>query len=311
MSAATISSLRRTAQSGGPAGLRAKIILLAHQGRSDVAIAAELGIARQTVARWRRRFEAAQSSETGDGEAGDSEAGDSAEVLADAPRSGRPSAPEIPILLATATPPTTGRWSAAGLAGRLGLSAATVRRVWRRWGVVVRPDRPRSDTGVLAGEIARFGGLYLNGGDGAFAYWLRTGGPTAPVTAPTAAFDDLLSVLAAQDAKDECFPERRDLEFEQFLDQLQPSRPDGAVLRVVVSGPDMIDSDVITDWLGRTDARLGPPPPAIEWATFLTAVVAAVLGPGPGPAAGTRVAERVERLRRSASDDREPVRWIA
>ncbi|WP_246323287.1 helix-turn-helix domain-containing protein [Microlunatus parietis] len=292
-------SLRRAAQAGGPAGTRAKIILLAHQGRTDVAIAAELGIARQTVARWRRRFEAAADGVVPDGTG----------VLADAPRSGRPPVPEIPVLLATATAPPEGGRSAAGLAARLGLSAATVRRVWRRWGVVVHRDRIRSESGVLAGEIERFGGLYLNGGDGAFAYWLRTGRPaTGPADAGT--FEPMLALLDAADSRDECFPERRDLEFEQFLDQLLPARPDGTVLRVVVSDPAMTDSDVIMPWLARPDVRIGPPPSA-GWAIFLAAVIAAELGPGTGAAAGTRIADRVERLRRSAPDGREPIRWIA
>ncbi|MFC7621094.1 helix-turn-helix domain-containing protein [Microlunatus sp. GCM10028923] len=301
MSAETIMSLRRAAQAGGPAGLRAKIILLAHQGRTDVAIAAELGIARQTVARWRRRFEAAA----------DGAAPDGAAVLADAPRSGRPPAPELPVLLATATAPPEGGWSAAGLATRLGLSAATVRRVWRRWGVVVHRDRARSESGVLAGEIERFAGIYLNGGDGAFAYWLRAGEPATPDPAAAGVFDPMPALLAAAEARDECFPERRDLEFEQFLDQLQASRPGGAVLRVVVSDPAMTDSDVIMDWVGRPDVRLGPPPASAKWPVFLAAVVAAVLGPESEPSTGTRIAEQIERLRRSAPDDREPIRWLA
>ena len=35
---------------------RSKMILLAAEGITDLKIAAELGVARQTVARWRRRF---------------------------------------------------------------------------------------------------------------------------------------------------------------------------------------------------------------------------------------------------------------
>lgn len=295
MSAETITTLHRTVQAGGPAAVRAKIILLARQGRSDVSIAAELGIARQTVARWRRRFDAGE--------------GDGAATLADAPRSGRPAAPELPVLLATAAAPPDGDWTATGLAAGLGLSAATVRRVWRRWGVVTQGGA-WSEAGVLATEIERFGGIFLNGADGAFAYWIRTGEPSSPTPALPEFFDGLGDLLDADTSRDDCFPERRDLEFEQFLDQLDAVRPGGTVLRVVVSAPAMTDSDVIMNWLDRPDVLVEPPRPPIDWPGHLGAVIAAVLGPERGPTAAPGIRDRVERLRRSATGSREPIRWI-
>ena len=107
-------------------GERARIILLAAAGQQDMAIADELGISRQKAARCRRRFLAA-------GLAG---------LQCDAPRSGRPrrvDAQEIVRKTTQETPPQATHWSTRSLARAVGASAATVRRVWRQYGL--KPHR--------------------------------------------------------------------------------------------------------------------------------------------------------------------------
>jgi transposase len=105
---------------------RARIILLAAAGKQDIAIAGELRISRQKAARCRRRFLAA-------GLLG---------LQQDAPRSGRPrrvEAQEIVRKTTQETPPQATHWSTRSLARAVGVSEATVRRVWRDYGL--KPHR--------------------------------------------------------------------------------------------------------------------------------------------------------------------------
>jgi transposase len=97
---------------------RARIALLAHQGRANTQIAAELGCSAGTVRTWRRRF-----------------ACGGIPALADRPRSGRPQVygPDVRLaIVATATsapPDGTTAWTHAAIAGELagtGISASQV-----------------------------------------------------------------------------------------------------------------------------------------------------------------------------------------
>ena len=102
--------------------LRARIVLMADQGQTNVAIAAELGTGAVTVGRWRQRF-----AELG------------LEGLLDEPRSGRPArydeSTERRILATLDDPPPEGhaQWNGRLLAQALGdVSADHVWRVLRR-----------------------------------------------------------------------------------------------------------------------------------------------------------------------------------
>ena len=104
---------------------RAKIILLAAEGKENRQIAEELDIERTIVGRWRGRF-AAQ------GLAG---------IEKDAPRGGRsPSkrqrvAPRIVEVTTQHTPPNATHWTTNTLARHLGVSQSMVSRVWRANGL--------------------------------------------------------------------------------------------------------------------------------------------------------------------------------
>jgi transposase len=104
---------------------RARVILLAAKGWQNKDIATEVTLDRRQVALWRRRF---------------LEGGIQA-LLQDAARSGRtPSVtPEIESRIVNTTlhekPATATHWSTRTLAAHLGLSATTIRRVWRRNGL--------------------------------------------------------------------------------------------------------------------------------------------------------------------------------
>ncbi|WP_332748237.1 IS630 family transposase [Hydrogenophaga sp.] len=135
---------------------RARVILLAAQGWQNKDIAEEVKLDRRQVALWRRRF---------------IEGGVQA-LLQDASRSGRApsvtSAVESHILSTTLyeQPVAAARWSTRTLASYLGLSATTIRRVWRRNGIkphllgtstVPRDTPPRFEDALV--DIV---GLYMN-----------------------------------------------------------------------------------------------------------------------------------------------------
>jgi len=106
-----------------PAGLvqRARIVLLAADGVGNTDIAERLQVARQTVVTWRKRYV--------DGGMG---------ALEDADRPGRPVVhDDVAVVVATleAPPQRLGvtLWSSRLLADHLGISFATVTRIWRKW----------------------------------------------------------------------------------------------------------------------------------------------------------------------------------
>jgi len=104
---------------------RARILLAAAAGKHTERTALELGIARQTVARWRLRF-----SQYG-----------IAGIEKDAPRSGRPrlilphKIDEIVSRTTRETPPSATHWSTRTLAQATGISPSSVGRIWRAHGL--------------------------------------------------------------------------------------------------------------------------------------------------------------------------------
>jgi len=100
---------------------RAKIVLLARQGQENKDIAAEVGVTRQLVGRWRNRF--VQFGLGG--------------ITQDAPGRGRKPtvrdalAPKIVEMTTQQKPPNATHWSTRTLAKALGTSDSMVRRVWQ------------------------------------------------------------------------------------------------------------------------------------------------------------------------------------
>lgn len=104
---------------------RSKMILLAAEGIPDLKIAAELGVSRQTVARWRSRF-IVRGLEG---------------IEKDAPRPGRKpqiSAQQVQQIVRRTTqekPADATHWSTRTMAQAAGLSEASVRRIWKKHGL--------------------------------------------------------------------------------------------------------------------------------------------------------------------------------
>jgi len=98
---------------------RARIVLLAAEGVSNAEIGRRVGVSRPTVLTWRARY--AQSGIAG---------------LGDLDRSGRPPViDDLAVVVATlAAPPESlgvTHWSARLLGKHLGISFASVARIWR------------------------------------------------------------------------------------------------------------------------------------------------------------------------------------
>ena len=130
---------------------RANIVLLAAAGRENLEIAAELGISRHTVARWRERF-----AELGIGG-----------IEKDAPRPGRTPRLNAEAILRRTTqekPPNATQWSTRSMAKAAGVSEASVRRIWRSHGL--KPHLSEtfkvSNDPQFAEKLEDIVGLYLN-----------------------------------------------------------------------------------------------------------------------------------------------------
>jgi transposase len=100
---------------------RARIVLLAAAGVPNAAIARQVGVSGPTVLLWRNRYAAG-----------------GVEALGDLARSGRPRVhDEVAVVVATLEKPPQKlgitHWSARILGDELGISFATVARIWRKW----------------------------------------------------------------------------------------------------------------------------------------------------------------------------------
>jgi len=133
---------------------RARIVLLAASGQQDQEIAAVMAITPKKVSRWRKRFLAL-------GVAG---------LEKDAPRAGRK--PRISarqrkrvVTMTTRQQPSNAtHWSTRSMAATVGISEASVRRIWRANGLkphLVETFKISNDP-QFAEKLEDIVGLYLN-----------------------------------------------------------------------------------------------------------------------------------------------------
>ena len=108
--------------------LRARIVLESAAGKSDMEVAGELGTTRGTVGKWRRRF-----------------LRDGCDGLLDEPRPGAPrtigddDVERVVVKTLQTIPADATHWSTRSMAKACGMSAATVSRIWRAFGL--KPHR--------------------------------------------------------------------------------------------------------------------------------------------------------------------------
>jgi transposase len=133
---------------------RARIVLRAATGQQDQQIAAELGITPEKSARWRNRF-----LDRG-----------WAALQKDAPRPGRPRTireAQVKLVIDKTTqekPEASTHWSTRTMAAAVGLSEASVRRIWLAHGLkphLVKGFKVSNDP-QFAEKLESIVGLYLN-----------------------------------------------------------------------------------------------------------------------------------------------------
>jgi transposase len=149
----TLQRWARRPSSAQALALRSRIVLASAEGRTDLEVAAELGVNPVTVSKWRRRF-----------------AAERLEGLSDAPRPGAARTVGDDVIEAVlvdtleSVPPDATHWSTRGLAKKHGISHDTVAEIWKAFGL--KPWRQDSfkvsPDPDLVEKIRDLVGLYMN-----------------------------------------------------------------------------------------------------------------------------------------------------
>ena len=150
---AQLESWTRRRTSAQALALRSRIVLLAADGRKNTEIAAELGVHRNMVAKWRLRF----LEHRLDG-------------LSDEPRPGRPRTvtdqhvEAVVVKTLESTPKDATHWSTRSMAREVGLTQSAVQRIWKAFGL--QPHRQQSwklsKDPLFIDKVRDVVGLYLN-----------------------------------------------------------------------------------------------------------------------------------------------------
>ena len=148
---AELKSLVRSKLTSGWLALRARIVLLAVDGLRNKDIAAQVGVGRVQVARWRERY--AQSGLAG--------------IERDLPRGAPPVKVNVARLVELTTqskPKAATHWSTRTMAAQMGVSAASVSRHWRANGLkphIVRSFKVSRDPKFVE-KLEDIVGLYMS-----------------------------------------------------------------------------------------------------------------------------------------------------
>lgn len=243
--------------------LRARMVLQCAEGRLHGDIAAELGVAIQTVGKWRRRFARGRI----DG-------------LADAPRPNvhRKLADErieevIRLALET-TPKGRTHWSTRQMAKRAGVSQSSVSRIWRAF--QLKPHRSSTFTlspdSFFVEKVRDIVGLYMSPPEHAVVLCLdekpqiqalERSQPVLPMVLGKAerythtyvrnGTTNLFAALNVATGKviGECFPRKRAAEFRRFLTTVDEQIPEQVEAHVVVDNSSIHTAPTIRRWLKR------------------------------------------------------------
>jgi len=251
-----------------PSGLakRARMVLLAADGVPNAQIARTVGVSRPTVIGWRDRYQHG-----------------GIKALEDQPRSGRPPhIDEVDVVVATLAndgrpPPRLGitHWSARFLAAELGISFASVARIWRKWRI--QPHRIEtfkfSTDPQLEPKIRDVVGLYLDPPQNAVVVSVdeksqiqaldrtQPGLPLRPGLAERRTHDytrhgtttlfAALEVATGKITADACYPRHRHQEFLAFLKKVAAAHP-AVELHVVLDNYGTHKHPTVRAWLKGT-----------------------------------------------------------
>lgn len=251
---------RTTAQA---LALRARIVLRSAEGCGNGEVAEELGVSRQMVGKWRRRF-----LELGpDG-------------LLDEPRPGAPRSlsdadvERVITLTLEEKPKDATHWSTRSMAGRSGLTQSAVSRIWRAF--ALQPHRSGtfklSTDPLFVEKVRDIVGLYLNPPDRAVVLCVdeKTQVQALDRTAPLLPMrpgqierrthdyvrHGTTSLFAALDAKTggimaECHGRHRSVEFRRFLNRIEREVPKEFAVHLILDNASTHKTELIQKWLLR------------------------------------------------------------
>ena len=241
--------------------LRARIVLESAAGKSDLQVAGELGTTRGTVGKWRRRF-----------------LRDGCDGLLDEPRPGAPrtigddDVERVVVQTLQTIPAGATHWSTRSMAKACGMSAATVSRIWRAFGL--KPHRSEtfklSRDPLFIEKVRDIVGLYLHPPERAVVLCvdekpqiqaLERSQPVLPMRPglPERRTHDYrrhgtTSLFAALDVATgevlgRCFPRHRAVEFRRFLDDIAKAVPEDLEIHLVLDNYGTHKTAMIHDWL--------------------------------------------------------------
>jgi transposase len=258
---------------------RARIVLLAAEGRQNKDIAEELGVERTIVARWRNRF--AVRGLPG--------------IEKDAPRGGRPAtkrqqvARRIVEYTTQRRPQNATHWSTNSLAKELGVSQSMVSRVWRANGLkphLVKTFKVSNDPRFVE-KMTDIVGLYLNPPEKAIVLCVdeksqiqaldrtQPGLPLKKGRCGTMTHDykrngttTLFAALEVATGRliGKCLPRHRHQEFLKFLKLVDEQTPAGLDLHLIVDNYSTHKHPKVQKWLKRHPrAHLHFTPTSSSW----------------------------------------------
>ena len=262
---ARLQALTRASSARAGEATRARIVLLAAEGVANTEIADRTGTSRPTVLKWRGRY--GQYGLAG---------------LADEPRPGRPVLiDEVEVLVETLAdkgkPPAhlgVTHWSARLMAQRLGISFASVARIWRKWNI--QPHRVEtfkfSTDPELEAKLRDVVGLYLDPPAGAVVVSvdeksqiqaldrtqpilpLRQGIPEQQthdyIRHGTTSLFAALEIATGKVTADACYPRHTNTEFLAFLKLVAKAHP-RVELHVICDNYATHKHDSIQRWLAK------------------------------------------------------------
>jgi transposase len=243
--------------------VRARIVLACAEGLDNKAVAARLGLAGQTVGKWRSRF-----------------VRDRLEGLHDEYRSGTPrtvsdALVERVVVRTLETKPTNAtHWSTRSMAKAVGLSPATVGRIWKAFGL--QPHRSESfklsPDPLLIEKVRDIVGLYLCPPEHALVLCVdeksqiqaldRTQPllPMRPGQVERRTHDytrhGTTTLFAALDAQagtviGEIHRRHRSIEFRKFLDTIESSVPTDLDVHVILDNYGTHKTAIIRNWFAK------------------------------------------------------------
>ena len=258
---------RRTVARG--AAQRAEIVLLAADGLNNCAIAAKVGVTRQTVRTWRERF--AKHRLAG---------------LCDEPRCGAPrkigddQIEAIVVKTLEEKPTGATHWSTRDMAKASGVSASSVQRIWRAFSLQRTETFKLSTDPQSVEKVRDIVGLYLDPPDKALVICVdeksqiqaldRTQ-PLLPMRpgqierrthdderhGTTTLFAGLIAAVTVQTnvkagtVIGQCMPRHRAQEFRRFLDEVECNVPAGLDVHIIMDNASSHKTQAIRNWFAK------------------------------------------------------------